>query len=194
MKTVALVFLSLFLTKSCQNKKETVAEPTTIETTAAVDTTAAEIVQAEEIKTEEIKGGEVKTEEIKTSVTDNKTQESNSIEYIASTRGFFRKIKLVNNQLTISKNRDNLNEGKVVTLSKAEVAEIANLLKGVKLDGLSALKAPTEKRFYDGAAMANFNVLAQGKKYASTTFDNGFPPAAIEKIVNKLIAIADKNE
>ncbi len=194
MKTFALIFLSLFLTKSCQSKNESTEVASIVETTTVADTTKAEIIKTEEVKVLDVKNQETETEEVKTLVTDNKTQESNNIEYTATTRGFYKKIKLVNNQLTISKDRDNPDQGKVVTLSKAEVSEIATLLKAVNLEGLATLKSPTEKRFYDGAAQANFDVVVQGKKYESAAFDHKFPPAGIEKIVNKLIAIADKHE
>jgi hypothetical protein len=56
------------------------------------------------------------------------------------------------------------------------------------LDLLSQLKAPTEKRLFDGAAIANLKITKQGKTFESQSFDHGYPPAEIEKVVNKMLS------
>ncbi len=79
-------------------------------------------------------------------------------------------------------------------ISDADWNELLALYQSVNKEGLKDLKAPTEKRFYDGAPMANFSVITKEMTYRSATFDGGYPPAEIEKIVNKIIAIGDKAE
>lgn len=112
------------------------------------------------------------------------------LEYEANTRGFFRKITVDNKTVTVI----NVRDGKPTTtnISDADWNELVTLYKSVNKDGLATLKAPSEKRFYDGAPIANFRVVSKEKTFESAAFDGGNPPAEIEKIVNKLIAIADK--
>lgn len=112
------------------------------------------------------------------------------LEYEANTRGFFRKITVDNKTIAVI----NVRDGKPTTtnISDADWNELVTLYKSVNKDGLATLKAPSEKRFYDGAPIANFRVVSKEKTFESAAFDGGNPPAEIEKIVNKLIAIADK--
>lgn len=115
-----------------------------------------------------------------------------TLEYEANTRGFYRKITIADKKAWVVPVRD----GKAVELSisEADWNELVTLYASVKKEGLKDLKAPTEKRFYDGAPMANFSVITKEMTYRSSTFDGGYPPAEIEKIVTKIIAIGDKVE
>lgn len=164
MKTLAFIFLSLFMTKSCHNQKDKAetAQPTT-----------------------------VKTEEVETVIKENTLQESDKIEYEAFSRGFFKKIIFENNQVMVVSDRNNADKGKVIMLSKEDISVFSKLLKEINLDGLQTLKAPTDKRLYDGAAHANLTITSKGKIYVGPGFDHGFPPAAIEKIVNKLLSFSE---
>jgi hypothetical protein len=65
-------------------------------------------------------------------------------------------------------------------------------LGSFKAESVPTLKAPTEKRFYDGAAMANIHITKSGNTYSSETFDHGFPPASIEKFVKKLLSYTEE--
>jgi len=114
------------------------------------------------------------------------------IEYEANTRGFFRKITVDSQTIAVINVRDG--QPTTTKISDADWNELTLLYKSVNKEGLAALKAPSEKRFYDGAPIANFRVITKEKTFESAAFDGGFPPAEIEKIVNKLIAIADKQE
>lgn len=166
MKTVALIFLSLFLTKSCQSKKDVV------ETASVAET--------------------VKTEENRDEISKDKVQENAMIEYEALSRGYYKKIIFQNNQITIVSDRDSQGKGDIVRLSKEDASEISTLLKGINLDGIANLKAPTEKRMYDGAAHANLTVTKNGKTYSGGGFDHGFPPKEIEKLVSKLVSYSEE--
>ena len=166
MKTIALVFLSLFLTKSCQPKKETTE-----------NVPVAEVVQTEKTKSE---------------MTENPIQAGTKVEYEALSRGFFSKIVFENNQLTIASDRNNAEKGTVVMLTKEDASAISNLVKAVNLDELPNLKAPSEKRMYDGAAHANLTITSNGKVYTGAGFDGGNPPAAIAKLVSKLVSYSEK--
>jgi hypothetical protein len=52
------------------------------------------------------------------------------------------------------------------------------------------LKAPSQKRFHDGAAAANLTIAYKGKTYESQSFDDGNPPAEIAALVNEATSFA----
>lgn len=72
-------------------------------------------------------------------------------------------------------------------IDDAKWNKIADAFSKVNLEGLSNLKAPTDKRTYDGAAIGNLKIVKDGKTYETPGFDNGFPPKEIEKLVNLLV-------
>jgi hypothetical protein len=111
------------------------------------------------------------------------------IEYTANTRGFYQKITVKNQMLTVSKDRDGNDKPVPKKLSDAEWKELVDCFKTVELDSLSKLKAPSEKRFYDGAAIANLKITFKDKAYETTSFDHGFPPKEIKKFVNTVTSL-----
>lgn len=112
--------------------------------------------------------------------------------YTANTRGFFQEIKIENQNVFINENRNATNNQNPIKISQKESQYIENLVLKINLDSLSKLKAPTEKRFYDGAAIANLVVKKQNKTYESADFDNGFPPKELEELVKKITSYAVK--
>lgn len=114
------------------------------------------------------------------------------LEYEANTRGFYNKITAANQTIAVVKERDG--KPTETKISDADWNELLSLYKSINKEGLATLKAPSEKRFYDGAPIGTFSVITKEKRFDSAPFDAGNPPAEIEKIVNKLIAIADKQE
>lgn len=116
------------------------------------------------------------------------------LEYEANTRGFFEKITIENRTVTVSADRNKPNEGTVTTLSDSDANTLSKLLKNLDLNALPTYKDPTQKRFYDGAAIANFKVIRDGKEYKTVDFDHQFPPAEIEALVNKIVSFGTKRE
>ncbi len=176
MKTLAIIVLSLFLTKSCNEKKEVVENQTKTVTTEE---------PVKEVTPQ-------KTPQLQASA-DAETQKQDNmavVEYEALSRGLYKKIVFENNQINVVSERDG--KSKVIKLSKEDIAEITTLVNAVNLDGLGSLKAPTDKRMYDGAAHANLTITTKGKTYAGAGFDHGFPPAAIGKLVNKLVSFSEE--
>jgi hypothetical protein len=51
---------------------------------------------------------------------------------------------------------------------------------------------PSEKRFHDGAAIANLKVTYKGKTYETTDF-HGFPPKEIQQFVAKINLLQKNN-
>ena len=60
----------------------------------------------------------------------------------------------------------------------------------INLEEIPNLKDPTQKRFYDGAAIADLKIRFEDKNYETTQFDHGFPPKEIEEFVNKIVSLA----
>lgn len=77
-------------------------------------------------------------------------------------------------------------------LNKADNQNLLELFQKIDLDKINTLKSPTEKRFYDGAPIANLTFSTKKNTYISSDFDGGFPPKEINAFVNALIEIAEK--
>jgi hypothetical protein len=113
-------------------------------------------------------------------------QNETKIEYKAYSRGFYQEIIIENQMGFVTKMRDD--KPIVFRLSIADRKSLNIAIQELDLDSLSQLKAPTEKRLFDGVAIANLKITKQGKRYESQSFDHGYPPAEIEKIVNKMLS------
>ena len=114
-----------------------------------------------------------------------------TIYYDATTRGFFIAIKVENQMLYISRDRDFKEYSEKIQISNGDWVTISALAKAVDLDKVKDLKWPTEKRYYDGAAHANIIFESKGVKYPANGFDHGFPPAEVEKLVNTITKLAE---
>lgn len=110
------------------------------------------------------------------------------IEYSAMSRGYFKKIVVQNQTVYVTNGRDQ--QPIETKIDDAKWSKIVSEFSKVDLNKLSALKAPTEKRFYDGAAIGNLKITQDQKTYETAGFDNGFPPKEIEKLVNLLVDFA----
>lgn len=112
--------------------------------------------------------------------------------YTANTRGFYQKITVKNQEAFVSSDRNSTEKGENVKISDSDWKELSGYMNDMKLDQLATYKDPTQKRFYDGAAIANLLVIDNAKEYRTVDFDNGFPPVEIEKLVNKITSLAKK--
>jgi hypothetical protein len=112
------------------------------------------------------------------------------IEYTAISRGLYKRIVVKDQKVAVTNGRDT--EAIVSEIDNTKWNKIVTEFEKINLDSLSALKAPTEKRFYDGAAIGNLKIIQNPKTYETKGFDNGFPPKKIEKLVNLLTDFAKK--
>ena len=108
------------------------------------------------------------------------------IEYKAQSRGFYQSVTIKNQIVIVAKNRDE--KPVAFKLSAADWNSLNTVIQKLDLASLPNLKAPTEKRLYDGASTANFKVTSNGKVFETRGFDHGYPPAEIEKIVKKMLS------
>ncbi len=127
---------------------------------------------------------------IGTSCSSQKQTDMNSIqiEYSAVSRGLFKKIIVQNKTATVTNGRNTQAVEKKI--DDAKWKQIVTEFSKVNLENIPNLKAPTEKRFYDGAAIGNLKITQNQKTYETKGFDNGFPPKEIEKLVNLLVDFA----
>ena len=116
------------------------------------------------------------------------------IQYTADSRGFHLKIIVVNKKATISQGTGTENPSEVIAISDAEWKELVTEFQNTNLEEIPILKDPTQKRFYDGAAIASLKIRYQDKNYETVAFDHGFPPSAIEKMVNKIVSLAKQKD
>jgi hypothetical protein len=105
------------------------------------------------------------------------------IQYEANTRGFYNKLVLKNATISSTNDRDGKENPIVQNVSEVDWNALIQELNKVNLENLPNLKAPTEKRFYDGAAIANLKITYKGNTYQTTDFDHGFPPMQIKRVV-----------
>lgn len=108
------------------------------------------------------------------------------LEYTSNTRGFYYKITIRDKQVQITQDRRGQNIPAKKTLTETQWNDLVAEFKTINLEELPELKAPTEKRFYDGASIATLKVTYKDKEYQTSEFDDGFPPAQIEKLVHKI--------
>lgn len=124
---------------------------------------------------------------IGTSCSSQKTTDmtTTQIEYSAMSRGLYKKIMVQNKTVSIINGKNT--EAVESKISDAKWKQIVAEFSKVNLESIPTLKAPSEKRFYDGAAIANLKVVQNQKTYETKGFDNGNPPKEIEKLVNLLL-------
>ncbi len=118
---------------------------------------------------------------------------NSTLQYSASTRGFFLRVLIINQKATIFRDRNGENPQEI-TISDQDWKEIIGYFETIDLEKVPTLKDPTQKRFYDGAAIANLKIRYQDKNYETVDFDHGFPPAEIEKLVQKIVSLAKPKE
>ena len=115
------------------------------------------------------------------------------IEYEASSRGYYSKITFEKRTISISKERNSILEPEVKNINTKDWNYLVGCLKKVNLKKLSDYKDPTQDRFFDGAPIASLKIIYKGKEYQSASFDHGTPPVEIEKLVAKIISLAETN-
>jgi len=112
------------------------------------------------------------------------------IEYTANTRGFYTQVIIYNRTISIQKDREAKSPAEIRECSREELSQLKMLLSTIDVSKLSEYEGPTEKRFYDGAAMAYLKISQDGKEYKTPTFDHGYPNINIEALVNTITKMA----
>ena len=112
------------------------------------------------------------------------------ITYEATSRGFYQKIDVTKELFSLKKIRD----GKVSVqqeMAEEDWNEIVSLLAKIDAEKMKTLKAPSEKRLFDGAAHAVLGIKYKDIEVSSNSFDHGNPPKELAALVNKIQAMAN---
>ncbi len=112
----------------------------------------------------------------------NNIQEIKSIEYKATTRGSNLSISVIGEKLTYK----SFNEAKTIDLSSQQLKDLNNVVSKIKLPEIGGLKAPSEKRFNDGAMIASFKIIKGNTTYQSSEFDHENPPKELKNLYDFL--------
>lgn len=139
----------------------------------------------------------IKTNEFKSEITNNNSEIKTKnkmpiLKYEAMSRNFSLNVKVENQILYFSNNRDFMDYEQKIEISNSDWELITALVEQVDLNKVKDLKWPTEKRYYDGAPHANIIFISDGIEYPANGFDHGFPPVEIENLVNKIINLTEK--
>ncbi|NNC49430.1 MAG: hypothetical protein HKO01_02720 [Flaviramulus sp.] len=122
----------------------------------------------------------------------NINQESLSVEYSALSKGIYKQIKISKKSISVTNARGTTPITQ--TCSEASWETIIKAVKPINVENIPNLKAPTEKRFYDGAAIAHLTINYDGKSYKTEPFDHGYPPKEIEGLVKEILSISENIE
>ena len=113
------------------------------------------------------------------------------ITYRAQSRGMFEFVQISESEVKISSDR-NLKNIKSYDWEPKDWDALSKMIKDIDDEKFQKLKAPTDKRLYDGAAHATLSIIRGDVEIISPSFDHGAPPKEIEDLVNKVLSIRDK--
>lgn len=112
------------------------------------------------------------------------------INYKVSSRNSFEYILLSQTEMQLSTDKY-LKKIDSLPMAEKDWATLINLLDSIDTQNLDKLKAPTDKRLYDGAAHATLSVIKGDVEMMTPSFDHGNPPKEIEALVNKVLSIKE---
>ncbi|MFD1161582.1 hypothetical protein [Hwangdonia seohaensis] len=119
-------------------------------------------------------------------------QDAITLEYTTQTRGAYKCIVI--NKKKVSTVNKYGEKPDIKTCSETDWNQLMKTLKTVDVKNIPNLKAPSEDRFFDGAAIANLKITYNGKVYESQSFDHGNPPKQITALVKEMLSITKKIE
>jgi len=108
--------------------------------------------------------------------------------YDAHTRGYHYTLTVYETYATVIKEYQGKPEK--VAVVDTDITELKKIISDVSIDKIGTYEAPTKKRHYDGAPHTTISIFKKGEKYTSQTFDGGFPPKALEVLVNKVLSLS----
>jgi len=113
-----------------------------------------------------------------------------SFEYVASTRGAYKKVVVTSDSIVTIKDHA-MKDVVSKSINKSDWNQLVTASEKVSLEALNDVQAPSKKHQFDGALAANLKIIKDGKEYTSTTFDHGNPPVEIKSMVVKILMISD---
>jgi heat shock protein HslJ len=122
-------------------------------------------------------------------ITKKQEQASITFEYSALSRGSYKLISVNKKDISVINKR----EGKPIIqpCNETNWNNLVDALKTIDMENISKLEAPSQKRLFDGAAIANFKIIYNGTTYESSSFDHGNPPKELEILVKEILSISE---
>ena len=119
---------------------------------------------------------------------DMRLQDSKKITYRAATRGFFLKIWIEGDSISITEDY-NLKDISTYKLPQEEKEALFALVDAIDETTLPSIEPPSTTFQYDAAAIATLEVSKGDEVYKTQAFDHGKPPKTITEVVDKILSI-----
>ncbi len=115
-----------------------------------------------------------------------------SLNYTATSRGYYQKITITPNSISKGLKHD----GKVFKkeIESAQWQTIVQYANAINLKHLPHIIAPSKDFLFDGAPIARLSITTPEKTYQSATFDHGNPPKEITALMKALLSLAQNVE
>lgn len=110
-----------------------------------------------------------------------------TVEYEASSRGFFQKVMVTQDSISVANDRNSMHK---IPSTASQWGKITNALGEVEIQNIGKLTPPSEKRTVDAAAHAVLTIRTGDTVYTSPTFDHGNPPVEIESLVKAILTLS----
>lgn len=119
-------------------------------------------------------------------------QDTIAIEYSANSRGTHKHIIITKKNISVANKRD---EAPInMPCSETDWNTLLKALEPINIENIPNLKAPSENRFFDGAAIGNLKIISNGKTYETPSFDHGNPPKELAELVKEILSISENIE
>ena len=110
--------------------------------------------------------------------------------YQATSRGYFEYISVSQSEIALTNDRS-LKTMNSYPCKPNDWSMLKKLIDDADVENLDSLKAPTDKRLYDGAPHATLSIIKGDVEMMTPTFDHGAPPEKIKTLVNKVLSMAE---
>lgn len=135
---------------------------------------------------------ETPTPETEEPVAINQLSENTTFEYSAISRGIYNKIVITSQSISVQK--DHESDPIAKKCEENDWSKLGDAFSTIDLKQMPELKAPTEARFFDGAATAQLIIIFEDQTYISQGFDHGTPPQPIEALVKEILSLSENVE
>lgn len=119
-------------------------------------------------------------------------QEAISFEYSTQSRRNYKNVKINKKSVAVT-NKKNM-PPLTKTCSEKHWKNLLNAIKPMDVENIPNLKAPSQKRLFDGAAIARLKIIYNGTTYETKPFDHGNPPKDIETLVKEILSVSENIE
>lgn len=115
-----------------------------------------------------------------------------SINYTASTRGFYLNIEIIEDNITVERSRDS-DASISKELSDEKWEHLIALMSEFDVRKLDKMASPSKKSQVDAAVLANLEVETENHLY-SCYFDHGNPPEPLKRLMEYMLTLSESIE